>query len=111
MRMEMAVCSHLNHTWNLRPKGSGPASNWRKLSIYGYLISRGKNAHCRIDRAARVPAWSADVDEPGPGEVQVRVRAVGICGSDLHSYAEGGVGDAPCVYPMVLGHGNQPARW
>ncbi|MFY9726567.1 MAG: alcohol dehydrogenase catalytic domain-containing protein [Bryobacteraceae bacterium] len=44
------------------------------------------------------------IDEPGPGEVQVRVRAVGICGSDLHSYAEGGVGDAPCVYPMVLGH-------
>ncbi|MGB9457196.1 MAG: alcohol dehydrogenase catalytic domain-containing protein [Bryobacteraceae bacterium] len=44
------------------------------------------------------------IEEPGPGEVQVRVRAVGICGSDLHSYAEGGVGDAPCVYPMVLGH-------
>ena len=42
--------------------------------------------------------------EPGPGEVQVRVGAVGICGSDLHSYAEGGIGDSPCVYPMVLGH-------
>jgi L-iditol 2-dehydrogenase len=36
--------------------------------------------------------------------VQVRVEAVGICGSDLHSYAEGGVGDTPCQYPMVLGH-------
>jgi len=45
-----------------------------------------------------------EIAEPGPGEVQVRVRAVGICGSDLHSYAEGGVGDTPCVYPMVLGH-------
>ena len=44
------------------------------------------------------------IEEPGPGEVQVRVRAVGICGSDLHSYAEGAVGDSPCVYPMVLGH-------
>ena len=44
------------------------------------------------------------IEEPGPGEVQVRVGAVGICGSDLHSYAEGGVGDTPCVYPMVLGH-------
>jgi L-iditol 2-dehydrogenase len=42
--------------------------------------------------------------EPGPGEVQVRVQAVGICGSDMHSYAEGGVGDTRCVYPMVLGH-------
>ena len=44
------------------------------------------------------------IEEPGPGEVQVRVRAVGICGSDLHSYAEGAVGDSPCIYPMVLGH-------
>ncbi len=36
--------------------------------------------------------------------------AVGICGSDLHSYAEGAVGDTPCQYPMVLGM-NRPARW
>lgn len=44
------------------------------------------------------------IDEPGPGEVQVRIGAVGICGSDLHAYAEGVVGDTPNVYPMVLGH-------
>jgi len=42
--------------------------------------------------------------EPGPGEVQARVHAVGICGSDLHNYLEGAVGDSPCQYPMVLGH-------
>ncbi len=47
---------------------------------------------------------NAAVAEPGPGEVQVRIDAVGICGSDLHSYADGGVGDTPCRYPMVLGH-------
>jgi L-iditol 2-dehydrogenase len=44
------------------------------------------------------------VEPPGPGEVQVHVDAVGICGSDLHSYTEGGIGDSPCQYPMVLGH-------
>ena len=44
------------------------------------------------------------VEPPGPGEVQVRVGAVGICGSDVHSYSEGGIGDTPCIYPMVLGH-------
>src|SRR5579862_1847546 len=42
--------------------------------------------------------------DPGSGEVQVRIDAVGICGSDLHSYAEGAIGDTPCQYPMVLGH-------
>jgi len=44
------------------------------------------------------------IEAPGPGEVQVRVEAVGICGSDLHAYSEGSVGDAPNRYPMVLGH-------
>jgi L-iditol 2-dehydrogenase len=45
-----------------------------------------------------------DVEPPGPGQVQVRVEAVGICGSDLHNFSEGAVGDTPCVYPVVLGH-------
>lgn len=42
--------------------------------------------------------------DPGPGEVQVKVSAIGICGSDMHAYAEGAVGEAACQYPMVLGH-------
>jgi len=45
-----------------------------------------------------------EIQPPGPGEVQVRVAAVGICGSDMHNYTEGGIGDSKCRYPMVLGH-------
>jgi L-iditol 2-dehydrogenase len=45
-----------------------------------------------------------EIPDPAPGQVQVRVDAVGICGSDLHYYSEGAVGDTPCEYPMVLGH-------
>ena len=45
-----------------------------------------------------------EIPEPGPGEIQVRIDSVGICGSDVHAYSEGGVGDSPCRYPMVLGH-------
>ena len=44
------------------------------------------------------------IDDPGPGEVQVRIESVGICGSDIHAYAEGAVGSMPNVYPMILGH-------
>jgi len=44
------------------------------------------------------------LEAPAPGEVQVRVHSVGICGSDLHAATEGRVGDSPCLYPMVLGH-------
>ena len=42
-----------------------------------------------------------EVDEPGAGEVLVRVAASGICGSDLHVVHGRSVIDA---FPMVLGH-------
>jgi L-iditol 2-dehydrogenase len=41
---------------------------------------------------------------PAAGELLVRVHSVGVCGSDLHNYAEGRVGDIQCVYPQVIGH-------
>jgi L-iditol 2-dehydrogenase len=44
------------------------------------------------------------IADPGPGEVQVRIEVVGVCGSDLHAYSEGAVGSTPNVYPMMLGH-------
>src|SRR5690348_8550701 len=53
-------------------------------------------------REFRLTDWKPE--DPGPGEVQARVNAVGVCGSDMHSYSEGGVGDTPCQFPMVLGH-------
>ena len=34
----------------------------------------------------------------------VRVTAVGLCGSDLHWFGEGGIGDARLDRPLVLGH-------
>jgi L-idonate 5-dehydrogenase len=40
----------------------------------------------------------------GPGEVRIRLGAGGICGSDLHYFHEGGIGDFPVREPLVLGH-------
>jgi len=34
----------------------------------------------------------------------VQVTAVGICGSDLHWWDEGAIGDAKLTHPLVLGH-------
>jgi L-idonate 5-dehydrogenase len=42
--------------------------------------------------------------EPGPGQALVAVRYGGICGSDLHYWRHGGVGDFRLREPMVLGH-------
>lgn len=43
--------------------------------------------------------------EPAPERHSlVRVTAVGLCGSDLHWFAAGGIGDARLDRPLVLGH-------
>lgn len=41
---------------------------------------------------------------PGPGEILLRVTAVGICGSDLHTYQDGRIGDTVAEEPITLGH-------
>lgn len=46
----------------------------------------------------------ADPPDPGPGEVAVRLRACGVCGSDMHYYLEGCTAGTPAVYPQILGH-------
>ncbi len=42
--------------------------------------------------------------QPADGEVLIRVTAVGICGSDLHTYEDGRIGDTTVKEPLVLGH-------
>jgi L-idonate 5-dehydrogenase len=42
--------------------------------------------------------------ELGSGQLKVRVRCGGICGSDLHYYQHGGFGTIRVKEPMVLGH-------
>ena len=44
------------------------------------------------------------VPAPAPGEVLVRVTAVGICGSDIHWYQEARIGDSLLTRPVVPGH-------
>lgn len=45
-----------------------------------------------------------DPPDPGPGEVLVRLRASGVCGSDIHVFSEGAIAGLDAVYPAVLGH-------
>src|SRR5215831_232645 len=43
-------------------------------------------------------------DSPEPGQVLLRVRATGLCGSDLHSYQDARIGDTQVEGPLILGH-------
>src|ERR1039458_2967757 len=114
-RSEMAVCSHLNITWNLRPKGSGPASNSRKPIIYSYL-TMGEDASCRTDCAARnAPDGTRDRRAragrgTGAGESRgpVRLRPPFLSGGRGRRYGEPvphGAG------PRALGRGGEDGGW
>jgi L-iditol 2-dehydrogenase len=58
----------------------------------------------RLTAVGQVAVQDEPAPQPGPGETLVRVDAVGLCGSDLHWYADGGIGDAVLARPLVLGH-------
>jgi D-xylulose reductase len=46
-----------------------------------------------------------DLDETlGPHDVRIALRTVGICGSDVHYYTHGAIGQFVVREPMVLGH-------
>jgi L-iditol 2-dehydrogenase len=45
-----------------------------------------------------------EVSEPGLDEVLVRPESVGVCGSDVHYYEDGRIGDFIVRKPLILGH-------
>ena len=53
------------------------------------------------DEPGKLSIIQRDLPKPGPGEVLVRIRRVGICGTDYHIYH----GNQPYLeYPRVIGH-------
>jgi L-idonate 5-dehydrogenase len=59
---------------------------------------------CVIHGPGDLRVQELPVPEPGRGEALVAVRYGGVCGSDLHYWRHGGVGDFRLREPMVLGH-------
>ena len=51
-------------------------------------------------KGAEVSLQSILVPDPGPGEALIRVKACGVCHTDLH-YREGAINDE---FPFILGH-------
>ncbi|MFG3012692.1 L-idonate 5-dehydrogenase [Streptomyces cinerochromogenes] len=59
---------------------------------------------CVIHGAGELRVEELPDPQAGPGEALVAVRYGGVCGSDLHYWRHGGVGDFRLREPMVLGH-------
>lgn len=54
------------------------------------------------DQPGSVELRDVPEPEPGPGQVLIRVRAVGVCGSDIHQWH--GPVSWQVNYPVILGH-------
>ncbi|CAH0030042.1 unnamed protein product [Clonostachys rhizophaga] len=46
----------------------------------------------------------APIHEPGPGEVLLHIKVTGICGSDVHFWKHGRIGDLTIDGDCILGH-------
>ncbi len=59
---------------------------------------------CKVYGANDLRLEQAPVPEPGPGQVLLRLGAGGICGSDMHYYFDGRVGNFVIREPLTPGH-------
>jgi L-iditol 2-dehydrogenase len=44
------------------------------------------------------------VPKPGPGDVLLQIASVGVCGSDVHYYLHGQIGNQVITAPIMMGH-------
>jgi L-iditol 2-dehydrogenase len=57
-----------------------------------------------LKKVGEIQIEDIPVPNPGPAEVLVKIKSVGICGSDLHYYTHGKIGIYVVEKPIILGH-------
>ena len=62
------------------------------------------NRMAYLDAGHKFTLKEEAIPRPGPGQVLVQVKANGICGSDLHFWREGRLGNFVVTRPYVPGH-------
>ncbi|XP_033751019.1 sorbitol dehydrogenase-like [Pecten maximus] len=63
-----------------------------------------QNLTVLLHKKGEIQMVEKPIPEPGPGEVQLCMQQVGICGSDVHFWQHGSIGDFVVKAPMILGH-------
>jgi L-iditol 2-dehydrogenase len=57
-----------------------------------------------LERAGSVSLKEVPTPSVGPKQVLVEIAAVGVCGSDVHYYLDGRIGEFVVAEPLILGH-------
>jgi L-iditol 2-dehydrogenase len=58
----------------------------------------------RLTSRRNIQSFEVPCPVPEEGQQLLKITSVGICGSDLHWFSEGEIGDATLKNPLVLGH-------
>lgn len=67
-------------------------------------MAEGKMKVCVLTGKQKLEWVEREIPQPGPGELQIRLEYVGVCGSDLHFYQEGRLANWELDGPLALGH-------
>lgn len=57
-----------------------------------------------LEKVGKFALKEVPIPKPGPREVLVAVKSCGVCGSDIHFYENGRIGDFVVREPLILGH-------
>ncbi|KAJ9144572.1 GroES-like protein [Pleurostoma richardsiae] len=62
------------------------------------------NPSLQVTADHRIKMVEAPVQEPGPGQALIHVKATGVCGSDIHFWKAGCIGSLVVEGDCILGH-------
>jgi L-iditol 2-dehydrogenase len=65
---------------------------------------QGKMKVALMTGPGKIEMVQRDIPRPKDNEVLVKLEYVGVCGSDLHYYENGRIGDFVVNFPFILGH-------
>ncbi|MCM3790153.1 NAD(P)-dependent alcohol dehydrogenase [Domibacillus indicus] len=57
-----------------------------------------------LQKTKEIDLQEQSIPVPADNEVLIKVKAVGLCGSDIHYYEHGKIGDFIVEKPIILGH-------
>lgn len=63
-----------------------------------------KNTAAFLTELEKIEFGEVEVPKIKSNEVLVKMESIGICGSDLHYYSHGKIGDFIVEFPFILGH-------
>src|SRR2546428_14101907 len=87
-----------------RGAGTRPEAVARRVARIGQRGGPGAMTAAVLHAPHDLRIEQRPVPTPKGGEVLVRILSVGVCGSDVHYYEHGRIGDFVVDTPLVLGH-------